>query len=135
MLDADHNNPGNLERAYKKDGTPLLFEGETDQNNDKVFRKFINVQYGYRALMEQLNIYFARDKNKINEIISIFAPISANNPTQKYIDNISNWTGLQPNKKYQPDAEIIIKLAAAISRQENGQPAIISDVVAGYHLL
>ena len=135
MLDKEHFNPGNLERTYDKYGNPCLFEGESVQNMDIVFRKFISIQYGYRALMEQLNLYFKRDINTIAVIIPIFAPITNSNPVEQYIANVCAWTGLEPNKKYQPDSEILIKLAAAISRQENGIPAIISDVIAGYHLL
>jgi hypothetical protein len=135
MLNAPYYNPGNLRPSFDNNHKEMLFKGQLPTNVTCRYRLFINIQYGYRGLMRQLQIDFMRDYNQLYKLIPLWAPNSDNNPVKVYIDNVCAWSGFTYYKILHDDSVDLIKLACAISRQENGLEAILEDVVAGYHLL
>jgi hypothetical protein len=120
-----NNNPGNIRPGQN-------FQGEIGSDNN--FAIFKSIEYGYRAIFKDLITKIKSGTNTIEKIITKYAPPSEND-TQNYIKNISVWTGIEKNVILKTDKEILIKLVSAISRQENGIPAIMNDVLKGYELL
>lgn len=63
------------------------------------------------------------------------APPSEND-TRSYISTVSKLTGIDPDKRINiDDRRTMCCLAAAMSRVENGVPAVTADVEAGWDLL
>jgi len=129
-----NNNPGNI-RYMKKTG----WQGKVADKDkkDKAFEEFTSMAYGYRALIKLLQNY-RRDHNcrTIADFIRRWAPPEDNNHTENYIARVCRdmMTGRDtvPNVN---DKHTMCAFAAAISAVENGVPAVMSDVVAGWELL
>jgi len=135
MLNAPYYNPGNLRPSYDANHIELLFKGQLPTPVNVDYRLFVDIKYGYRGLMHQLQIDFKRGYDMLCKLIPLWAPACDNNPVKVYIDNVCLWTGFTYYKILHDDSVDLIKLACAISRQENGLEAILEDVVAGFHLL
>lgn len=125
-----NNNPGNIRLSKDK------WKGLSDVQSDREFFQFTEVKWGYRALMRTLQNY--RQKHglqTIAEMVSRWAPHTENN-TSGYIAAVCR--ELQVPATYTPDINdkgTMCAIAAAISRVENGMPAVRSDVEAGWELL
>ena len=95
------------------------------------------MKWGYRALLRTLQNYRRRHGCRtIEDFISRWAPPQDNNNTAAYIRRVC--LDLQVPQTYTPDIddkETMCAFAAAISRVENGQPAVMADVEAGWDLL
>lgn len=124
-----NKNPGNI----RPDGKQWV--GEVPKSTDKEFKQFTSMPYGYRAMFVNLKGYFARGLNTIEQIISAWAPSKDGNNTKAYIAFVSKKTGIPSDKVLSFDTATARKLVAAISQQENGIPANMDDVDAGYRLL
>ena len=122
-----NNNPLNI--RHSKD----IFQGEIN-GNDKSFKTFSSLPYGYRAAFVTLATYLSRGWNTIDKIISVWAPPSEND-TESYISKVEKWSGVPRNKKLTAeDGPEYIMIVAAMSFVENGQNANISAVKEGFNL-
>jgi len=122
-----NNNPLNI--RHNAD----VFQGEI-QGNDKSFKTFSTMPYGYRAAFVTLATYHSRGWNTIEKIISRWAP-PIENDTEKYIANVEKWSGVPRNQILTAaDGADYIMIVAAMSFMENGRNADISEVKAGFAL-
>lgn len=125
-----NNNPGNIRINGDK------FQGEVIPSQDKEFKQFESMAYGYRAIFKILRNYQVNYKlNTIRQMISRWAPENENN-TIAYIKAVSSYSGIpyddQVNTK---DREQMIRIVSAMSRVENGVDADMNDVISGWNLL
>jgi len=122
-----NNNPLNI--RHNAD----VFQGEI-KGNDKTFKSFSSMSYGYRAAFVTLATYLSRGWNTIEKIITHWAPPSENN-TEKYIVNVEKWSGVPRNKELTvADGADYILIVAAMSFVENGRNADISKVTTSFNL-
>lgn len=124
-----NNNPGNLRRSTR------TWRGKVTTGGDPAFETFVSMAYGYRALMVTLRTYITTHRlNTVKDIIYRWAP-PIENHTEDYIHRVCSETGYTRTQILKADRLTLIKLAAAISRVENGIPAVLSDVEAGWALM
>jgi hypothetical protein len=122
-----NNNPLNIRPSAD------TFQGEI-KGNDKSFKTFSSMPYGYRAAFVTLATYNSRGWNTIEKIISRWAPPSENN-TDGYIKNVEKWSGVPRGKELTlADGAYYAMIVAAMSFVENGVNANISEVLAGFDL-
>lgn len=121
-------NPGNI----VKDSQVWL--GEVVPSRDVRFKQFKDMAHGYRAIFVNLSSYIRRGHNTIDKIIRRWAPPSENN-TSSYINHVAQRTGINKDRVLTASDYVALKeVAKAISRIENGVPAVSSDVDAGFSL-
>jgi len=122
-----NNNPLNIRHSED------IFQGEI-KGNDKSFKTFTSMPYGYRAAFVTLATYLSRGWNTIEKIITKWAPPAENN-TEGYIAKVEKWSGVPRNKELTAfDGADYILIVAAMSFVENGQNADISAVKEGFNL-
>ena len=122
-----NNNPLNIRHSADS------FQGEI-KGEDKAFKTFISMPYGYRAAFVTLATYLSRGLNTIEKIVNRWAPPNENN-TEKYIVNVERWSGVLRHKELTTaDGADYILIVAAMSFIENGINANISEVRAGFNL-
>lgn len=122
-----NNNPLNI--RHNAD----VFQGET-KGNDKSFKTFSTMPYGYRAAFITLATYLSRGWNTIEKIISRWAPPSENN-TQAYIANVVKYSGVAADDVLTATSgDKYIMIVAAMSFVENGVNADINQIKAGFAL-
>ena len=122
-----NNNPLNI--RHNAD----VFQGEI-KGNDKSFKTFSSMPYGYRAAFVTLGTYLSRGYNTIEKIITKWAPPSENN-TQGYIANVEKWSGVPRHKELTAASGAdYIMIVAAMSAVENGVNADINQIKAGFAL-
>lgn len=123
-------NPGNIRNSA------TVWVGEIVPSQDKDFKQFKSMDYGYRALIKLLRNYRMLHGSKtVSDFIRRWAPPSENN-TGAYIRRVCQ--DMQVPSEYVPDIEdkdTMCAFAAAISLVENGVPAIMEDVEKGWELL
>ena len=123
-------NPGNIRLSKDR------WKGLSPVQADREFFQFTEMKWGYRALLRTLQNY--RKKHgcqSIKDFISRWAP-ATENPTGNYI--VAVCKKLQVPATYCPDVDdrgTMCALAAAISEVENGVPAKMADIEAGWELL
>jgi len=122
-----NNNPLNIRHSED------IFQGEI-KGNDKSFKTFTSMPYGYRAAFVTLATYLSRGWNTIEKIITKWAPPAENN-TEGYIAKVEKWSGVPRNKELTAfDGADYILIVAAMSFVENARNADISAVQAGFNL-
>ncbi len=123
-----NNNPGNIRINTDK------FDGEIQPSQDRAFKQFQSMAYGYRAMFVILGTKLAKGENTIEKIISSWAPPTENN-TSAYISSVCRETGIDRNTMLTAfSGNDYIKIVAAISHVENGELAVMSDIEAGFNL-
>jgi hypothetical protein len=124
-----NNNPGNIRHNQDK------FLGEILPSKDKSFKQFTGMAYGYRAMFVTLATYLTKYKrDTVEKIIKAWAPENENN-TEGYIQRVSSSSGIGRNKALTlQSGNEYIKIVAAMSLVENGVPANMADVLAGFAL-
>lgn len=126
-----NNNPGNIRLS-----ATTVWQGEVRPSQDKSFCQFRTMAYGYRALIKLLQNYRKMNGCRtITDFINRWAPPVENN-TSGYIKRVCSEMQVPPG--YVPDVEdkaTMCAFAAAISQVENGVPAVMRDVTAGWDLL
>ena len=122
-----NNNPLNIRHSADN------FQGEI-KGNDKSFKTFSSLPYGYRAGFVILGTYLSQGLNTIEKIIAHWAPPTEND-TESYITHVERWSGVTRNKVLTASSGAdFILIVAAMSFVENGQNADISAVQAGFTL-
>lgn len=125
-----NNNPGNIRRNNDP------WQGLAAEQADPDFFRFTAPEWGYRALMKTIQTYRRKHGLRtIAEMISRWAPANEND-TAAYIRSVCQ--EMQVNPAYVPDVddrETMCALAAAISKHENGVPAVMEDIERGWKLL
>ena len=123
-------NPGNIRITKDK------WQGLRPNQTDKSFFQFTEMRYGYRALIRTLQNYRKRHNcQTVADFIKRWAPSNENN-TGAYISRVCQ--ELQIPSTYVPDTNdkaVMCNFAAAISLVENGRPAHMSEVEAGWDIL
>lgn len=124
-----NNNPGNIRISSTK------YQGEVQPSQDNSFKQFESMPYGYRAIFMLLHTYWTRHGlNTIRGMLSRYAP-SNENDTMKYIKTVSEWSFIPADTHLTTtNAEVMIPFVSAISRYENGIPAVNNDVEQGWNL-
>lgn len=129
-----NNNPGNIVLTYNSDGTKRFWTGEIE-GDDKRFKKFKSMAYGYRALFALLREYISKGFNTIEKIITRYAPSNENN-TSAYISTVVKRVGIPKETAISgSDLVTLTKVVKAISVVENGLPADEIQVNEGLKLL
>lgn len=125
-----NNNPGNIRINGDK------FQGEVIPSQDKEFKQFESMAYGYRAIFKILRNYQVNyNLDTIRGMISRWAP-EKENDTANYISVVSERSGIPADDPIRPDnREAMIRIVAGMSRVENGIEADMSEVIAGWELL
>ncbi len=125
-----NNNPGNIRITKDK------WQGLKEKQEDKSFFQFTEMKWGYRALIRTLQNYRKRHGcQTVTDFIQRWAPENENN-TAGYINRVCS--EMQVPSTYVPDIEdkaTMCAFAAAISQVENGVPAVMADIEAGWNLL
>lgn len=125
-----NNNPGNI----RLDGR--IWKGEAYPSADRAFKQFISPAWGYRAMFTVLGTYRSRyGINTLRGIIMRWAPPSEND-TQGYIKTVASLAGIADADATLnfSDSGLMKRIAAAMSRVENGTDAIAADVEEGWRL-
>lgn len=104
-----NNNPGNIRDTSWSRNLP----GYVGAN--KGFAVFDSPSSGFAGQVQLLRNYLNKGYNTIASIVSRYAP-SSENDTNSYINNISKWTGLDPNTVLGTDQ--LDKVASAMARME-----------------
>ena len=125
----DNCNPGNI-RLSK-----VFYRGEVQPSQDAAFKQFSSMEWGYRAMFVLLDTYARRyGLNTIRGMISRYAPPSENN-TEAYIAAICEWTGIAADEVLDTRSRRdMVPIVVAMSRIENGLPALRSQVEKGFDL-
>ena len=124
----NNNNPGNI----VLDGRVWL--GEVVPSSDKRFKQFKSRAYGYRAIFVNLAAYIRNGHNTIEKIITRWAPAFENN-TASYIAHVAAMAGIPKNRVISTSDHVaLIEITKAISKIENGVPAIEVEVMDGFNL-
>lgn len=123
-----NKNPGNIRM------TDTLWIGEV-VGEDKDFKTFSTMPYGYRALFALLREYMTKGYDTIEKIINRYAP-SNENATEEYIKTVSRKSGI-PREQFLTFADVskVKDIVAAISYVENGIYPDLNDIENGYKLL
>jgi len=129
-----NNNPGNIRLFKKPDGSYIApFIGEVRPPDEKEFRKFVSMPYGYRALFMVLESKIKKGFNTIPMLIYSYAP-PIENPTPVYINSVVANTGIPPERILKADEKTLINLAGAISEFENGKKANKKELEESFKL-
>lgn len=125
-----NNNPGNIRINGDK------FQGEVIPSQDKEFKQFESMAYGYRAIFKILRNYQTNYKlNTIRQMISRWAP-KKENDTANYTSVVSERSGIPADDPIRTDnREMMIRIVSAMSRVENGIDADMVDIIDGWNLL
>lgn len=121
-------NPGNIRLS------PTKYMGEVTPSRDTAFKQFETMAWGYRAIFVLLDSYRRNGFRTIRQMITRYAP-PVENETDVYIQRMIEWTELSADKPIDTNnADVMTLFVSAISRMENGKPAVDSDVLAGWNL-
>ncbi|MBE6200072.1 MAG: structural protein P5 [Rikenellaceae bacterium] len=125
----DNCNPGNI-RLSK-----VFYRGEVQPSQDAAFKQFSSMEWGYRAMFVLLDTYARRyGLNTIRGMISRYAPPSENN-TEAYIAAVCEWTGIAADEVLDTRSRRdMVPIVVAMSRIENGLPALRPQVEKGFDL-
>lgn len=125
-----NNNPGNIEKNSTK------WKGLSKNQTDSRFFKFESMAWGYRAMFRTLRTYKSvHGKKTLTDMISRWAPPIENN-TEGYIRLVSNRAKVYPNVEIDTENKALMcRIVEAMSYQENGVPANLAEVEAGWNLL
>lgn len=112
-----NNNPGNIRLSSTK------WQGQRNFQFDPAFVEFIAPVMGLRALMRLLLTYhFKYGLDSVTALINRYAP-PHENATDSYIHQVARRLGVERFTKIDlRRREVLIMLARAIARHENGAP-------------
>ena len=121
-------NPGNIRNSKTK------YLGEVRPSRDAAFKQFESLAWGYRAMFVLLHTYSRNGYRTLRQMITRYAP-PIENHTESYIAHVSRWAEVFPDAPLDTlDPAVMISVVGAMSRMENGVPAVDSDVREGWRL-
>ena len=122
-------NPGNIRRSN------TTYKGEIRPSQDKAFKQFQTMAYGYRAMFVLLDYYRrVHGLNTIRQIITRYAPANENN-TEGYIRIVASLSGISEGAVLDTrNHDQMVPIVSAMSRVENGTRAVASQVEEGWSL-
>ena len=121
-------NPGNIRISG------VRYLGEVQPSQDKAFKQFETMAWGYRAMFVLLDSYHRRGIQTIRTMINRYAP-PIENHTDNYINFVATKSGVTPDEVLDPQSkEIMIPIVSAMSQIENGSTAVASEVNEGWEL-
>lgn len=121
-------NPGNIRISKTK------YLGEVTPSQDKAFKQFQTMAWGYRAMFVLLHTYRKNGYRTLRQMINRYAP-PVENHTDNYIASVSKWAGVFTDVDLDTlDPAEMIPVVSAMSRVENGIPAVEADVREGWRL-
>lgn len=121
-------NPGNIRKSK------VCYQGEITPSRDAAFKQFRTMAWGYRAMFVLLDSYSRKGYRTIRQMITRYAP-PVENYTENYICRVAEWSGIDADEPLDThDRKTMIPVVAAMSRMENGVPAVLPDVEAGWTL-
>ena len=122
-------NPGNIRQSG------VRYKGEVRPSRDPAFKQFESLAWGYRAVFMLLHTYRVRHGLRtIREMISRWAP-PAENHTAIYIRAVAEAVGIPADRPLDTrDRTTMLRMAAAVSRVENGVAADMDEVAKGWEL-
>lgn len=129
-----NNNPLNIRKGNR-------WKGERPHQVDDSFEEFTSIEFGLRAGFKLLRNYITgfdgkRPKcNTIYKIVSMWAPPSEN-ATRKYIDYVSQYTGIHPLEviDFKQRAKMV-KIVQAMCRVECGEDIPRETIESAYDLV
>lgn len=123
-----NKNPGNIRISR------TTYLGEVKPSQDKAFKQFSTMAWGYRAMFVLLHTYRKNGYRTLRQMINRYAP-PIENHTDNYIASVSRWAGVFDNVELDTlDPAEMIPVVSAMSRVENGIPAVEADVREGWRL-
>lgn len=124
-----NNNPGNIRKNN------IVYAGEVVPSRDDSFKQFTTMAYGYRAIFVVLHTYARRyGLDTIAKMIARYAPANENH-TEAYINAVAESAGVPAHGHVtSTNCDVMIPIVATMSRVENGVPAVMADVEAGWRL-
>ncbi len=123
-----NNNPGNIRLS------PIRYQGEVVPSQDKAFKQFQTMAWGYRAMFVLLHTYRKNGYRTLRQMINRYAPPVENN-TGAYLNTVSTQAHVFPDVELDTmDPAEMIPVVSAMSRVENGVAAVEADVRAGWDL-
>ena len=123
-----NNNAGNI----RKSSTRYL--GEVRPSSDKAFKQFETRGWGYRAIFVLLESYSKRGFKTLRQMINRYAP-PCESHTEIYLKYVCDcaMTGADAPLDI-TDKNTMVLVVAAISKMENGYPAVMDEVLEGWDL-
>lgn len=124
-----NNNPGNIRISN------IAYQGEVQPSRDTAFKEFGTMSHGYRAMFVVLHTYQRKyGLDTIEAMISRYAPATENH-TRAYIDAVAQQSGVSATGRITTtNGDVMIPIVAAMSGVENGVPAVMADVEAGWQM-
>lgn len=124
-----NNNPGNIRISS------VNYQGEIKPSKDTAFKQFESMPYGYRAMFMLLYTYQKRHGlHTIRQIMGRYAPPNENH-TDGYINRVAKDSGFDPDTRIDTTTKsTMIPIVSAMSHVENGIPAIMEYVEAGWKM-
>lgn len=125
-----NHNPLNIRRSAD------LWQGLAPEQTDPDFFQFKTMAWGYRAAFIVLRTYRHRyGADTIDRIVKRWAPPGDRNDTEYYIRKVAVLTGVDRHATLDAEnPQVMTELVAAMSRIENGVPAHMNEVWAGWAL-
>lgn len=121
-------NPGNIRLSRVK------YQGEVTPSQDKSFKQFQTMAWGYRAMFVVLDSYHRKGFKTIRQMINRYAP-PVENHTDNYVNFVSVNSGTPADQILDPESEgLMIPIISAMSYMENGHPAVYEEVAEGWRL-
>lgn len=124
-----NHNPLNIRHGKSR------WQGMRKDQTDREFVQFTTPAYGYRAAFLLLRTYIDLYKcDTLERVIHRWAP-PQENLTYIYVSRVVGITGMSADTRLKSDdGNQMVPLVMAMSRVENGVPAVMGDVVAGWTL-
>lgn len=121
-------NPGNIRRSA------VRYLGEVE-GTDPQFKSFVAAEWGYRAMFVLLHTYRRRHGCRtLAAAIARYAPPSENF-TAAYVRRVADLAHLDPEAELDTlSPAVMIPVVGAMSQVENGRPADMAAVRAGWEL-
>jgi hypothetical protein len=104
---------------------------------DSQFVQFKAIKWGYRALIKLLRNYINfHGADTVEKIVRRWAPVSDGNDPDRYIEIVSDRSGMHGDYEPDPyDMEDMCLLATAIAYVETGVEPDMEDAIEGYTIL
>jgi hypothetical protein len=118
-----NNNPGNIIIS----GNAWAGKVPVAQNTDGTFEQFTSLEYGIRAMGENIYNILQNGAGTLTDLITTYAPPSQND-TASYINTVATDTGLDPNTPVDLSAANLQAIATAMMGVECGVAAFTANV-------